>query len=48
MKHWMSPFTKMSWSTNRSVLKIIFLVGDAPPHMDYDNGPKYRTFAKTR
>jgi hypothetical protein len=23
------------------VLKIIFLVGDAPPHMDYANAPKY-------
>ncbi len=33
--------TKMSWSTDRSVLKIIFLVGDAPPHMDYANSPKY-------
>ena len=33
--------TKMSWSKERSVLKIIFLVGDAPPHMDYANGPKY-------
>jgi len=32
---------KVSWSTNRSVLKIIFLVGDAPPHMDYANAPKY-------
>ena len=33
--------TKMSWSADRSVLKIIFLVGDAPPHMDYPNAPKY-------
>jgi von Willebrand factor type A domain len=33
--------TKMSWSADRGVLKIIFLVGDAPPHMDYANGPKY-------
>ena len=33
--------TKMSWSSDRSVLKIIFLVGDAPPHMDYPNAPKY-------
>jgi len=33
--------TRMSWSADRSVLKIIFLVGDAPPHMDYDNTPKY-------
>jgi Mg-chelatase subunit ChlD len=32
---------KMTWSTNRNVLKILFLVGDAPPHMDYPNGPKY-------
>lgn len=33
--------TKISWSSDRSVLKIIFLVGDAPPHMDYANAPKY-------
>jgi hypothetical protein len=32
---------KMPWSSDRKVLKIIFLVGDAPPHMDYPNGPKY-------
>jgi acyl-CoA synthetase (AMP-forming)/AMP-acid ligase II len=32
---------KMSWSADRQVLKIIFLVGDAPPHMDYADGPKY-------
>src|SRR6478735_6770734 len=32
---------KMSWSSDKKVLKIIFLVGDAPPHMDYPNGPKY-------
>ncbi len=32
---------KTKWSDDRSVLKIIFLVGDAPPHMDYANGPKY-------
>lgn len=32
---------KMDWSQDRSVLKIIFLVGDAPPHMDYANAPKY-------
>jgi Mg-chelatase subunit ChlD len=32
---------KMSWSQDRQVLKIIFLVGDAPPHMDYADGPKY-------
>ena len=32
---------KMKWSGDRDVLKIIFLVGDAPPHMDYAKGPKY-------
>ena len=32
---------KMSWSQDRQVLKIIFLVGDAPPHMDYADSPKY-------
>ncbi len=31
----------LSWSADRQVLKIIFLVGDAPPHMDYGQGPKY-------
>lgn len=33
--------TLMSWSTNRNVLKIIFLVGDCPPHMDYTDDVKY-------
>ena len=32
---------KMPWSSDKEVLKIVFLVGDAPPHMDYPNGPKY-------
>ena len=32
---------KMPWSGDSKVLKIIFLVGDAPPHMDYPNVPKY-------
>jgi hypothetical protein len=33
--------SKMTWSQDRKVLKIIFLVGDAPPHMDYPGAPKY-------
>jgi Mg-chelatase subunit ChlD len=33
--------TRMSWSQDRKVLKIIFLVGDCPPHMDYPNDVKY-------
>jgi hypothetical protein len=28
--------TKMSWTRDRGVLKIVFLVGDYPPHMDYN------------
>jgi hypothetical protein len=36
----------MGWSADRKVLKIIFLVGDAPPHSDYPNGPKYQDVCK--
>jgi hypothetical protein len=28
----------ISWSTDDSTLRIVFLVGDAPPHVDYDDG----------
>ena len=31
----------MSWSHGRNVTRIIFLVGDAPPHMDYAQDMKY-------
>ena len=27
--------TGLSWTADKEVLKIIFLVGDYPPHMDY-------------
>ncbi len=33
--------TKIGWSKDRQVLKIIFLVGDCPPHMDYQDDVKY-------
>jgi hypothetical protein len=33
--------TDLSWSADRKVLKIIFLVGDYPPHMDYPDDVKY-------
>jgi hypothetical protein len=33
--------TKIKWSKDNKVLKIIFLVGDAPPHMDYPDDVKY-------
>jgi len=32
---------KMAWSRDSNVLKLIFLVGDAPPHMDYPNDVLY-------
>jgi Mg-chelatase subunit ChlD len=32
---------KISWSKDRRTLRIIFLVGDAPPHMDYNDDVKY-------
>jgi Mg-chelatase subunit ChlD len=33
--------TKMNWSSGRNSTRIIFLVGDAPPHMDYAQDTKY-------
>jgi hypothetical protein len=33
--------TTVSWSPSRDVLKIVFLVGDSPPHMDYSDDDKY-------
>jgi hypothetical protein len=33
--------TDLSWSTDARVLRIIFLVGDYPPHMDYRDDVKY-------
>jgi len=30
-----TPSNKIKWSTDKDTLRIIFLVGDAPPHMDY-------------
>jgi hypothetical protein len=32
---------KIKWSTDDKTYKVIFLVGDYPPHMDYDNDVKY-------
>jgi len=36
--------TRMSWSPGNEVYRVVFLVGDAPPHMDYPNDV---TYAKT-
>ena len=38
---------KLSWSKNPGALKIIYLVGDAPPHMDYQDGYDYRKISRT-
>jgi Mg-chelatase subunit ChlD len=32
---------KIKWSTDKKTLRILFLVGDAPPHMDYKDDVKY-------
>jgi Mg-chelatase subunit ChlD len=31
----------MSWSQDPSTYRVVFLVGDAPPHMDYQDDVKY-------
>ncbi|MGH6768004.1 MAG: vWA domain-containing protein, partial [Xanthobacteraceae bacterium] len=33
--------TKLDWSRGRNATRIVFLVGDAPPHMDYAQDMKY-------
>ncbi len=33
--------TKLNWSQEKHVRRIVFLVGDAPPHMDYQQDRKY-------
>jgi len=32
---------KISWSQDPDTYKVVFLVGDAPPHMDYQDDVKY-------
>ncbi|MBW2389176.1 MAG: VWA domain-containing protein, partial [Deltaproteobacteria bacterium] len=34
---------QMGWSPDQDVYKVIFLVGDAPPHMDYQDDVPYAT-----
>jgi len=33
--------TRLGWSKEDAVLRMVFLVGDAPPHMDYANDVPY-------
>jgi len=35
----------MSWTDRPEVVKVIYLVGDAPPHTDYDDGYDYLAIA---
>jgi Mg-chelatase subunit ChlD len=37
---------KIKWSNDKKTLRIIFLVGDAPPHMDYPDDVKYPATCK--
>ena len=32
---------RISWSADDNVYKVAFLIGDAPPHMDYNNDVKF-------
>ncbi len=38
--------TKLSWSKDPKTLKIIYLVGDCPPHNEYTDVPTYDKLAK--
>ncbi|MBD8527808.1 vWA domain-containing protein [Pseudomarimonas arenosa] len=38
--------TKISWSQDKNAYKVIFLVGDAPPHTDYQDDVPYEASIK--
>jgi len=33
--------TQLDWSTSSDVYRVVFLVGDAPPHLDYQDDVRY-------
>ena len=33
--------TRLDWSTSKDTYRVIFLVGDAPPHLDYQDDVRY-------
>src|SRR5688572_9896051 len=39
---------RLSWSQDPSTYKVVFLVGDAPPHMDYQDDVKYSQVVAAR
>lgn len=38
--------TQMKWSTNKNTYRTIFVVGDCPPHMEYQDDVKYTDSCK--
>jgi Mg-chelatase subunit ChlD len=36
-----AAINRISWSRDQSTYRVVFLVGDAPPHMDYQDDVKY-------
>jgi Mg-chelatase subunit ChlD len=41
-----AALTQQPWSDDKDTLKMVFLVGDAPPHMDYENQTQWPQTAK--
>ncbi|MBP6609329.1 MAG: VWA domain-containing protein, partial [Deltaproteobacteria bacterium] len=37
---------RSSWGPGKNTLKMVYLVGDAPPHSDYQDGFDFRTIAR--
>jgi hypothetical protein len=37
---------EIAWDDGRKTLRILFLVGDAPPHVDYDDGFDYKSICE--
>ncbi len=38
--------TRTRWSTDPDAYRVVFLVGDCPPHMDYEDDVKYQVTCK--
>ncbi len=38
---------KITWSKDKKTLRIIYLVGDCPPHNEYQDTPQYQSLTKT-
>ena len=40
------PSTRASWTEGQNTLKLLYVVGDAPPHDDYTDEPNSRAWAR--